>query len=546
MRRCITEREILEILAHCHSGPTGGHHSASVTGRKVYEAGFYWPSIFRDAKDYVTMCDACQKSRNISSRNKMPQNNIQVCEVFDVWGLEFMGPFTDSRGDKYILVAVDYVSKWVEAQALPTNDARVVVEFLKGLFARFGVPKALMSDRGTHFCNSQPKKALLRYGLQKNSFMELNELMELRYRAYKNTRIYKERTKKWHDSRLRGDKDFKNGDEVLLFNSRLKLHPGKLKSKWIGPFVVKTMYPYGAVEITDNDGSSFKVNGHRLKKYHDRSFNTDDNEFIELDTCDSSRDLYPVTSPSLTPHALLSMSPSTWHQRLGNPSEDVLRSLMSRQFISCNKEKSSHMCHACQLGKHERLLFASSESIVTRSFEIVHSDIWTSPIVSSGGFKYYVLFLDHYSHYLWIYPLRTKYEVFQKFLHFRSYVNNQFKYDITAFQCDHGGEFDNTNLLNLFDQNGIQVRLFCPKMSQQNGKSERMIRTINNVIHTLLLVRKLHNAMGKYVARKFCYFRDYESCPKKKCYKEKIIRTNYDSEDGGIKPRCIVLKKREK
>ncbi|GKB69360.1 reverse transcriptase domain-containing protein [Tanacetum coccineum] len=379
MRRCIAGCEILEILEHCHSGPTGGHHSASVTGRKVYEAGFYWPNIFRDAKDYVMKCDACQKLGNISSRNEMPQNNIQVCEVFDVWGLDFMGPFPDSRGNKYILVAVDYVSKWVEAQALPTNDARVVVKFLKGLFSRFGVPKALISDRGTHFCNSQLEKALLRYGVThristayhpqtngqtevtnraikrilersvgynpkdwseklndalwafrtayktptgctpfrmvygkachlpveiehkaywalkqcnmdltaaaKNRFMELNELIELRDGAYENTRIYKERTKRWHDSRLRGDKDFKNGDKVLLFNSRLKLHPGKLKSKWTGPFTVKTMYPYGAVEITDNNGSSFKVNGKWLKMPPtlDR-FHTNDNEFIELNT----------------------------------------------------------------------------------------------------------------------------------------------------------------------------------------------------------------------------------------------------------------------
>ncbi|GJS69225.1 reverse transcriptase domain-containing protein [Tanacetum coccineum] len=138
---------------------------ASITGRKVYKAGFYWPNIFKDAKYYVMKCDACQKSGNISSRNEMPQNNIQVCEVFDVWGLDFMGPFPDSRGNKYILVVVDYVSKWVEAQALPTNDARVVVKFLKGLFARFGVLKALISDRGTHFCNSQLEKALLKYGV---------------------------------------------------------------------------------------------------------------------------------------------------------------------------------------------------------------------------------------------------------------------------------------------------------------------------------------------------------------------------------------------
>ncbi|GJY58162.1 reverse transcriptase domain-containing protein [Tanacetum coccineum] len=154
MRRCVAGSETLEILAHCHSGPTGGHHSASVTVKKVYESGFYWPSIFKDANVYVRRCDACQRSGNISSRNEMPQNNIQVCEVFDVWELNFMRPFPQSRGNKYILVAVDYVSKWVESQALPTNDARVVVKFLRHLFARFGVPKALISDRGIHFCNS--------------------------------------------------------------------------------------------------------------------------------------------------------------------------------------------------------------------------------------------------------------------------------------------------------------------------------------------------------------------------------------------------------
>ncbi|GJU35678.1 ribonuclease H-like domain-containing protein [Tanacetum coccineum] len=95
-----------------------------------------------------------------------------------------------------------------------------------------------------------------------------------------------------------------------------------------------------------------------------------------MDTSVSSHlNSHTVTSPSPTPYAFLSVSPSMWHQRLGHPGKDVLRSLMSRQFISCNKEKSSHLCHACQLGKHVRLPFASSDSIVTRSFEIVHSDI---------------------------------------------------------------------------------------------------------------------------------------------------------------------------
>ncbi|GJY02546.1 hypothetical protein Tco_0360698 [Tanacetum coccineum] len=93
----------------------------------------------------------------------------------------------------------------------------------------------------------------------KNRFMALNELMELRDRAYENTRIYKEKTKKWHDLRIRGDKNFETGDKVLLFNSRFRMHPGKLRSK------------------------CFKVNGHRLKKYNDGCINAEGNELVELD-----------------------------------------------------------------------------------------------------------------------------------------------------------------------------------------------------------------------------------------------------------------------
>ncbi|GKB05788.1 ribonuclease H-like domain-containing protein [Tanacetum coccineum] len=233
-----------------------------------------------------------------------------------------------------------------------------------------------------------------------------------------------------------------------------------------------------------------------------RQFTRDKNYTIEFDAfgfsvkdlltrhillrCDNSGDLYPVTNPSSLPSALMSLNPSKWHQRLGHSGDDVLRSLVSRNFISYNKEKSPHVCHACQLGKHVKLPFSSSTSIVSSCFEIIHSDIWTSPIISTGGFKYYVIFLDHFSHYLWINPLRTKFEVFAKFVHFRSYVKNQFKCGILNFQCDHGGEFDNTQLLDLFSTNGIQMRFSCPKTSQQKGKSERMIRTINNMIRTLL------------------------------------------------------------
>ncbi|GKC88068.1 reverse transcriptase domain-containing protein [Tanacetum coccineum] len=119
----------------------------------------------------------------------------------------------------------------------------------------------------------------------KDCLMQLNELRELRDSAYENTKIYKERTKKWHESRLRGDKNFKVGDKVLLYNSRLKMYPEKLKLKWYGPNIVKTVYPYGAIEITDKNGVSFKVNGLRLKKYHDEEFDKMDVDFVELEEC---------------------------------------------------------------------------------------------------------------------------------------------------------------------------------------------------------------------------------------------------------------------
>nr|GEY04726.1 reverse transcriptase domain-containing protein [Tanacetum cinerariifolium] len=118
-----------------------------------------------DDHDLVTQCDACQRQGKITQRVEMPQNTIQVCEIFDVWGINFMGPFPSSRGNKYFLVVVDYLYKWVEAKALPINDARVVVKFLKSLFARFRTPRAIISDRSTHFCNDQFAKVMLKYGV---------------------------------------------------------------------------------------------------------------------------------------------------------------------------------------------------------------------------------------------------------------------------------------------------------------------------------------------------------------------------------------------
>ncbi|GKB21129.1 reverse transcriptase domain-containing protein [Tanacetum coccineum] len=196
IRRCVAGQEAVDILTACHSGPTGGHYGANYTAKKVFDSGFYWPTIYKDAHDLVTRCDTCQRQGKISQRDEMPQNSIQVCEIFDVWGIDFMGPFPSSRGNKYILVAVDYLSKWVEAKALPTNDARVALKN-----ANFDL------ETGDH------RK------------VQLNELNELRDHAYENSLIYKEKTKRTHDAKIK-NRVFNVGDQVLLFNSRLKMFSG--------------------------------------------------------------------------------------------------------------------------------------------------------------------------------------------------------------------------------------------------------------------------------------------------------------------------------
>ena len=154
------------ILQYCHSREVGGHFGATKTAAKVLQSNFYWPTLFKDAYAFVTVCDRCPRTDNISRKNEMPLINTLEVELFDVWGIDFMGPFPSSFKNKYIIVDVDYVSKWVEAVGFPSNDARVVMNFLKkNIFTRFGTPRATISDGGKHFCNRQFEALLSKYGV---------------------------------------------------------------------------------------------------------------------------------------------------------------------------------------------------------------------------------------------------------------------------------------------------------------------------------------------------------------------------------------------
>ncbi|KAH9649078.1 hypothetical protein KPL70_025843 [Citrus sinensis] len=167
IRRCSSEEEIPHILESCHAAAYGRHFGGHRTTDKFLQSGYYWLSIFKDAYEFAKYCDRFQRTGNITQRHEMPLTNILEVEIFDVWGIDFMGPFPPSFGNLYILVAVDCVSKWVEAAALLINDARVVVNFLqKRIFSRFGTPRAIISDEGTHFCNKVFAAAMVKYGVK--------------------------------------------------------------------------------------------------------------------------------------------------------------------------------------------------------------------------------------------------------------------------------------------------------------------------------------------------------------------------------------------
>ncbi|RVW59149.1 Retrovirus-related Pol polyprotein from transposon opus [Vitis vinifera] len=280
IRKCVPEQEQQGILSHCHESACGGHFTSQKIAMTVFQSGFSWPLVFKDAHTMCRSCDRCQRLGKLTHRNQMPMKPILIVDLFDVWGIDFMGPFPMSFGNSYILVGVDYVSKRVEAIPCKHNDHKVVLKFLKeNIFSRFGVPKAIISDGGTHFCNKPFETLLAKYGGEAQVYgIAFHLLVEVEYKAWW---AIKKMMKRWHDQ-LIANKEFRKGQRVLLYDSRLHNFPRKLKSRWIGPFIIYQVHLNGVVELLNSNSiDTFKVNGHRLKPFLE-PFNQDKEEPFQL------------------------------------------------------------------------------------------------------------------------------------------------------------------------------------------------------------------------------------------------------------------------
>ncbi|GJS88556.1 reverse transcriptase domain-containing protein [Tanacetum coccineum] len=228
IRRCVYGQEAVDILAACHNGPTGGHHGANYAAKKVFDSGFYWPTIYRDAHDLVTRCDACQRQG---------ENCASWSDKLDgaLWAF--------STAFKTPIGCTPYKLVYRKACHLPIELEHKAYWALK-------------------HCNFDLKTAS---DHRKVQMKEFNELWD---QAYQNSLIYKEKTKKIHDFKIK-NRVFNIGDRVLLFNSRLKIFSGKLKTRWTGSLIVAQVFPLCIVALSHKRRPNFKVS--RIAPNYDAS-----------------------------------------------------------------------------------------------------------------------------------------------------------------------------------------------------------------------------------------------------------------------------------
>ncbi|KAI0493266.1 hypothetical protein KFK09_027542 [Dendrobium nobile] len=221
------------------------------------------------------------------------------------------------------------------------------------------------------------------------------------------------------------------------------------------------------------------------------------NEFVVKDLQDNRlllrglkrNGLYRLKAPIQSKHKALaadSSSSSLWHARLGHPNHRTLQRLAS---LNSNIKTSScsSLCISCNLSKSHKQPFSSSTSVCTKPFQLVHSDVWgPAPVPSMNGFRYYVIFIDDFTHFSWIYLLHSKAEVLSKYQNLCNMVKKNFHTQIQHFRSDGGGEYSSNVFRKYLIQQGTTHQLCCPHTPEQNCTAEWKHRHLIELTRTLL------------------------------------------------------------
>ena len=180
-------------------------------------------------------------------------------------------------------------------------------------------------------------------------------------------------------------------------------------------------------------------------------------------------------SPSLL-SSQISVPLSLCHSRLGHPAIPILKTLVSNSILSVSNKSTSFHYQDCSINKSHKIPFSTSSMSSSKPLQLVFSDVWTSPVHSVVGYKYYVIFVDHYMHRVWFYPLLTKSDVRDTFIRWKALVENRLQHRLITFHSDNGGEY--LVLANYLSQNGVTHLISPPHTPQHNGFSERIHRHI--------------------------------------------------------------------
>ena len=201
----------------------------------------------------------------------------------------------------------------------------------------------------------------------------------------------------------------------------------------------------------------------------------------------------PTASISHSAIVSIKASLQIWHNRLGHPSSAIFKkTLHNNSLVHSDKQFTSFFCSDCAIGKNHKLPFTTSTSSASVALTLVHYDVWgPAPTSSVNGYRYYVLFVDDFTKYNWLFPLKLKSEVYSIFVHFKAYVENLIGNKIKVLRTDSRGEFTSSMFKSFMLQHGIMHQFSCPHTAEQNGCVERKHMNLTETARTLLTASKV-------------------------------------------------------